>query len=215
LCFNTRFFSRFLFSENIISIYLNQVFKSSSFIAKRHCLLKKLRDNDSLVMRSCNHCFHHFMKCRVETDFNHYVECMHLDRKCNLIISKTEWEWIHKKWTHLCAELSETLTKAAHLQKQQELIKFYWKNIMQWKFKNIEELKKNKCHQMIKSFINDLLLNIDFKQLKISSDFNWLLNFFAETITEAFNNSWDFSLILKCFQYVHNFFTWLINEIDF
>ncbi len=144
------------------------------------------------------------MKCHVDTDFDHCVECVHLDRKCNLIVSETEWEWVCKKWTHLRAELSETLTKAAHLQKQQELIESYWKNMMRRKFKNIEELKKNEHHQMIKLFINDLLLNVDFKQLKISSDFDWLSSFFAEIVEEAFDSSWDFSLILKCSQY---FFT--------
>ncbi len=83
------------------------------------------------------------MKCHVDTDFDRCVECVHLDRKCDLIISETEWERVHKKWAHLHAELSETLTKAAHLQKQQELIESYWKNMMQREFKNIEELKKN------------------------------------------------------------------------
>ncbi len=97
---------------------------------------------------------------------------MHLDRKCNLIISETEWKQVCKKWTHFHAELSETLIKAAHLQKQQELIESHWKNMMQRKFKDIKELKKNECCQIIKSFIDDLLLNIDFKQLEISSDFN-------------------------------------------
>ncbi len=42
---------------------------------------------------------------------------------------------------------------------------------------------------MIELSINDLLLNIDFKQLKISSDFNWLLSFFAETVAEVSDNS--------------------------
>ncbi len=71
-------------------MYLNQVFKSLSFIAKHRYLSKKLRDNDSSVMRSCNHCFNHFVKCRVNTDFDHYVKCVHLDRKYNLIISEIE-----------------------------------------------------------------------------------------------------------------------------
>jgi len=44
--------------------------------------------------------------------------------------------------------------------------------MMQRKFKNIEELEKNEHHQMTKSSINDLLLNVDFEQLEISSDFN-------------------------------------------
>jgi len=44
--------------------------------------------------------------------------------------------------------------------------------MMQRKFKNIEELKKNEHRRTTKSSINDLLLNVDFKQLEISSDFN-------------------------------------------
>ncbi len=60
---------------------------------------------------------------------------------------------------------------------------------------------------MIESSISDFLLNVDFKQLKISSDFNWLLNFFAETVAETSDNSWDFFLIFKCSWYVHNLFT--------
>ncbi len=43
---------------------------------------------------------------------------------------------------------------------------------MQRKFKNIEELEKNERRWMTESFISDLLLNVDFKQLKISSDFD-------------------------------------------
>ncbi len=44
--------------------------------------------------------------------------------------------------------------------------------MMRRKFKNIEELEKNERRQMTESSINDLLLNVDFEQLKISSDFD-------------------------------------------
>ncbi len=44
--------------------------------------------------------------------------------------------------------------------------------MMRRKFKNIEELEKNEHHRMIESSINDLLLNVDFEQLEISSDFD-------------------------------------------
>jgi len=71
-------------------MYLNQVFKPSSSVTKRHRLLKKLRFNDSSVMRSCNHCFNRFVKCCVDTDFDRCVKCVHLGHKCNLIISETE-----------------------------------------------------------------------------------------------------------------------------
>ena len=165
-------------------------------------------------MRLCNYCFNRFVKCHVDTDFDRCVECVHLGRKCDLIVSKTEWEQVCKKRAHLRAELSETLTKAAHLQKQQELIESHWKNMMQRKFKNIEEFEKNERRWTTESSISDLLLNVDFKQLEISSDFDWLSSFFAEIVEEASDSSWDFSLILKCSQYDHNLFTWSINETD-
>ncbi len=71
-------------------MYLNRVFKSSSSVAKRRRLSKKLRYNDSSVMRLCNHCFNHSVKCRVDTDFDRCVECVRLGRKCDLIVSEIE-----------------------------------------------------------------------------------------------------------------------------
>ncbi len=165
-------------------------------------------------MRLCNHCFNRSVKCRVDIDFDRCVECVRLDRKCDLIVSETEWERVRKKRARLRAELSETLTKAARLQKQQELIESRWENMMRRKFKNIEELEKNERHRTIESSINDLLLNVDFEQLEIPSDFDWLSSFFAEIVEEASDSSWDFSLILKCPRYDHNLFTWPINETD-
>ncbi len=44
--------------------------------------------------------------------------------------------------------------------------------MMRRKFKNIEELEKNERRQTTESSINDLLLNVDFEQLEISSDFD-------------------------------------------
>ncbi len=44
--------------------------------------------------------------------------------------------------------------------------------MMQQKFKDIEKLEKNEHYQVIELSISDLLLNVDFKQLKISSDFD-------------------------------------------
>ncbi len=165
-------------------------------------------------MRLCNHCFNRFVKCRVDTDFDRCVECVRLGRKCNLIVSETEWERVCKKQARLRAELSEILTKAARLQKQQELIESRWENMMRREFKNIEELEKNERRQTTESSINDLLLNVDFEQLEISSDFDWLLSFFAEIVEEASDSSWDFSLIFKCSRYDRNLFTWSINETD-
>ncbi len=80
------------------------------------------------------------------------------------------------------------------------------------KFQNIIKLEKNE-RKTSESLLNDFLFDVFFKQIEISSDFDWL-NFSTETVTEASDSSWDFSSILKCSQYVHNLFTWLINETD-
>jgi len=80
------------------------------------------------------------------------------------------------------------------------------------KFQNIIKLKKDE-RKTSEFSLNDFLFDVSFKQIEISSDFDWL-NFSTETVTEAFNSSWDFFLILKCSWYIHNFFTWLINETD-
>ena len=73
-------------------------------------------------MRPCNHCSHRSVECRVGTDSDRCVECVRLDRKCDLTISEAEWKRVRKERARLRAELSETLAKAARLQKQQELI---------------------------------------------------------------------------------------------
>ena len=44
--------------------------------------------------------------------------------------------------------------------------------MMQRKFKNIEELEKNERRHIVESSVSDFLLNVDFKQLEISSDFD-------------------------------------------
>ena len=80
-------------------------------------------------------------------------------------------------------------------------------------FRNIAKLEKNE-EKSSESTLNDLFFDVFFEQMKIFSELDWL-NFFVETVAEAFNSSWNFSLILKCLQYVRNLFTWLNNKTDF
>ncbi len=84
--------------------------------------------------------------------------------------------------------------------------------MIEQEFWNIVELKKNE-RKTSESLLNDLLFDVFFKQIEISSDFDWL-SFSTETVAEASDSSWDFSSILKCSRYVCNLFTWLINETD-
>ena len=59
--------------------------------------------------------------------------------------------------------------------------------MIEWKFWNIIEFKKNE-RKTSKSLLNDFLFDVFFKQIKISSDFNWL-SFLTETVTKAFDSS--------------------------
>ncbi len=77
--------------------------------------------------------------------------------------------------------------------------------MIEWKFWNIIKLKKEET-KVSESSLNDLLFDVSFKQIEISSDFDWL-NFLTETVAEVFDSSWDFFLIFKCSRYVHNLFT--------
>ncbi len=84
--------------------------------------------------------------------------------------------------------------------------------MIEQEFWNIIKLKKDE-RKTSESLLNDFLFDVFFKWIEISSDFNWL-SFSTETVTEASDSSWDFSLIFKCSWYVYNLFTWLINETD-
>lgn len=195
-------------------MHANRVFKPSSSILKRRRLSEKLRNDDSSVIRFCKYCSDRSMKCCVENEFDRCVTCVRLDRKCDLTISEIEWKRVRKERAHFQSELSKTLIKAARLQRQQELIKSRWENMIRREFKDTEELEKNERQKATESSTNDSLLNIDFEQLKVSSDFDWLSSFFAETVAEVSDSSWDFSLIFKCFRYVRILFTWSDNETD-
>ncbi len=84
--------------------------------------------------------------------------------------------------------------------------------MIEWKFQNIIKLEKEKTRTSDSS-LNNFLFDVFFKQIEISSDFDWL-SFSTETVAETSDSFWDSFLILKCSRYVHNFFIWLINETD-
>ncbi len=55
------------------------------------------------------------------------------------------------------------------------------------KFRNIVKLEKDE-RKTSESSLNDLLFDVSFEQIEISSDFDWL-SFSTETVTEASNSS--------------------------
>ncbi len=144
---------------------------------------------------------------------------MHLNCKCNLTFSMMKWKRIKTECNRVLDELlnahkqmQKIFAKTTHLQNQFMFLKNKKQIMIKQEFWNIVKLEKDE-RKTSESSLNDLLFDVSFKQIEISSDFNWL-SFLTKTITKASDSSWDFSLILKCSQYVHNLFTWLINETD-
>ncbi len=163
------------------------------------------------VIHSCKHCSHLQKKCRVDNKIDRCIECVHLNCKCNLTFLIMKWKRVKTECNHVLDELlnihkqmQKIFAKAIHLQNQFVFLKNKKQTMIKWKFWNIIELEKDE-RKTSESSLNDLLFNVFFKQIEISSDFNWL-SFSTETVTEASDSSWDFSSIFKCSQYVHNLF---------
>ena len=191
---------------------------TKNFILRCKDLLQRM-NFERAVMRSCEHCSRLQKKCRVNNEFNHCIKCMHLNHKCNLTFSmmkwkriKTECNWILHELLNIHKQMQEIFAKATHLQNQFVFLKNKKQMMIEQKFWNIIKLEKKKT-RISESLLNDFLFDVSFKQIEISSDFDWL-SFLIETVTEMSDSSWNFFLILKCSWYVHNLFTWLINETD-
>ena len=187
-------------------------------ILRRRDLLERT-NSERAVMRSCEHCSRLQKKCCVDNEIDRCIECVHLDRKCNLTFSMMKWKRIKTERDRVLRELlnihkqmQEIFARTTHLQNQFVFLENKKQMMIERKFQNIVELEKDE-RKTSESSLNDLLFDVSFKQIEISSDFDWL-NFSTETVTEASDSSWDFSSILKCLWYVHNLFTWLINETD-
>ncbi len=185
----------------------------------RYRNLLERTNSEHVIMCSCEHCSHLQKKCRVDNEFNHCIKCVHLDCKCNLTFLMMKWKRIKAEHDHVLHELlnahkqmQKIFAKATHLQNQFEFLKNKKQMMIERKFQNIVKLKKDE-RKTSKSLLNNLLFDMFFKQIEISSNFDWL-SFSTKTVIEASDSSWDFSLILKCSQYVCNLFTWLINEAD-
>ena len=173
-----------------------------NFILRRKDLLERT-SSERTVVHSCKHCSCLQKKCHVDNEINRCIECVHLDRKCNLTFLMMKWKRVKTECNHILYELlnvhkqmQEIFAKVTYLQNQFVFLKNKKQTMIEWEFQNIVELKKDE-RKTSESLLNDLLFDMFFEQIEISSDFNWL-SFSTETVTEVLNSSWDFSLILKC-----------------
>ncbi len=164
-----------------------------NFILRRKDLLEHTI-SEHAVMHFCEHCSHLQKKCRVNNEINHCIKYVHLDHKCNLTFLMMKWKRIKTEHDHVFYELlnahkqmQKIFAKATHLQNQFVFLKNKKHTMIEWKFWNIIKLEKDE-RKTSKLLLNDLLFDMFFKQIEISSDFDWL-NFSTEIITKAFNNS--------------------------
>ena len=175
---------------------------------------------EKLIMRFCHNCARLSKQCRVNNNFDICLKCVRLDRDCDLFFSAVKWRWVRKKSDRFFRELKKTSeqikivnAKTARLQKQFEFVNKKKKTMLNQEFENIIELEEKKQQRAIESSIDDLLFDVLFERFEILSEFDWL-NFFVESVAEAFHSSWNSSSIFKYFWYVYNLFTWSDIEID-
>ena len=146
-------------------------------------------------------------KCKMNADFNKCVECIRLDKRCDLtFFDSVKWRRLKKKRERLRKEIQKSLSRQLRLQKQLDFLKREKRKMMKSELQNIFELKKKEQQEITAFFIDELLFNVFFEQFQIFSEFDWL-NSSTETVAEASDSSWDFPLIFKCLQYVRNLFT--------
>ncbi len=156
-----------------------------------HCTMKnfilccrnllKCISSKHAVMHLYEHCNHLQKKCYIDNKINHCIKCMHLNYKCNLIFLMMKWKRVKTKCNCILHELlnaheqmQKIFVKVTHLQNQFVFLKNKKQMMIEWKFQNIIELKKEE-RKTSESLLNDFLFNMFFKQIEISSDFNWLL----------------------------------------
>ena len=150
-----------------------------------HSLATKLDCEDS-TMCPCKKCVSCGLTCHVDKDSSKCNKCTHTSfQKCNLVLSETEWAKVQHKQLHLCQKVHEMTAQLIHLQKQSDLMKSCWEEMVWWELQNIEELKVNEAREAFKTAImpslNDFLLNMSSDQIEVLMEFNpayWSENIF-------------------------------------
>ena len=176
-------------------------------IQRRRVLVSRAIFND-LIMRFCKVCSFvcSFKECKMSADFDKCVECIRLDKRCDLtFFDFVKWRRLKKKRKRLRKKIQKSLFRQLRLQKQFNFLKREKKKMIESEFKIIFELKKKEQQKIVAFFIDELLFDVFFERFQIFSNFDWL-SFSTETVAEASDSSWDFSLIFKCFRYVRNLF---------
>ena len=125
---------------------------------------------NNLIMRFYNVCFFVcFLKeCKMNADFNKCVECIRLDKRCDLtFFDFVKWRRLEKKRKRLRKKIQKSLSRQLRLQKQLDFLKREKKKMMKFKFQNIFELKKKEQQRIVAFFIDELFFDVFFERFQI------------------------------------------------
>ena len=173
-CLTLSLFSVILFSESKMSSCCTSLSVNSLIY---HCNLTTKLDCENLIICSCKKYIFCNLTCCVDKNFSKCNKCTCASfQKCNLILSETEWVKVQHEWLYLYQKICKMTVWLIYLQKQLDLIKSCWEEIIWWKLQNIEELETNETKQASEtvavSSLNDFLLNMLFNQVKVLMKFD-------------------------------------------
>ena len=154
--------------------YYTKLFTNSSIC---HCCLVDNLDKGNLNMHLCKECVSQDVACLMGKDTGKCNKCTCFSlRKCNLVLSEAKWVKVKWEHLHLWQEVQEMTAQLICLQKQQDLMKFCWEEMICWKLQNIEELEANEAQKASETaaepFLNEFLLNMSSNQVGLSDCFN-------------------------------------------
>ena len=163
-----------LFSESKMSPHCTSLSDNSLMC---HCSLTTKLDCENSIMCSCKKCVSCDLTCCVSKNFSKCNECTCASSwKCNLVLSETEWVKVQCKQLCLCQKVCEMTAWLICLQKQSDLMKSHWEEMVWQELQNIEELEINEAREAFKtaivSSLNNFLLNMSSDQVEVLMEFN-------------------------------------------
>ena len=168
LVLNTSFFFKASCLENftILLFMSSHIKKFFSSLKKHYDLAAKILSYSKIIC-SCKEYVTYLVICCVESEsFKCAKYLLHTFWKYNLVISKTKWACVQRNCLYLYIKIQKTLAYLVHLQKQQNLIKICWEEMIWHEFQNIEKLEADEAYKASKtaiiSSLNEFLLNISF-----------------------------------------------------
>ena len=173
---NTRFSSKIFISKTTFFFMFSHCTIKNSTLRRRGFLERT--NSERAVMRFCEHCSRLQKKCRVGNEFDRCIECVHLDRKCNLTFSMMKWKRIKAERDRVLDELlnahkqvQEIFARTTRLQKQFVFLKNKKQTMIEREFRNIVELEKNE-RKASEPSLDDLLFDVFFEQVEIPPGFD-------------------------------------------